>query len=186
MNNNSNSITGRGGATRRQETILALVRGGGVRSQRELAGLLRRRGFTVAQPTLSRDVRELRLFKTPDGYTAQGHPAVEPRGGGSGRRPEAASPPSEARGPQPGQLGRTLRTFVLSVRPAGSLVVLKTPPAAAQPVARALDEAPPSDVVGTIAGDDTVLVAANSERAARGVARRLAALAALPEGRVPA
>src|SRR5215510_343490 len=100
MNNNSNSITGRGSAVRRQETILALVRGGGVRSQRELAGLLRRRGFTVAQPTLSRDVRELHLVKTPDGYRAQDHLAAVRRDDGSGR--DTASPPSGARGTQPG------------------------------------------------------------------------------------
>ncbi len=75
---------------------------------------------------------------------------------------------------------------MLSVRAAGSLVVIKTPPAAAQPVARALDEIPPGDVVGTIAGDDTVFVATASERAARALGRRLAALAAVPETRLPA
>src|SRR5262245_37080802 len=154
MNNNSPEATTRSGAARRQETILALVRGGGVRSQRELAGLLRRRGFSVAQPTLSRDVRELRLVKTPDGYTAQDHPATVRRDSGSGRRSDGGTAASGVRGTHPGPLGRTLRSFVLSVRAAGSLVVIKTPPAAAQPVARALDEAPPSDVVGTIAGDD--------------------------------
>jgi transcriptional regulator of arginine metabolism len=169
--NNNHSGTGRAGAARRQEMILQLVRGGGIRSQSELARLLRRRGITVAQPTLSRDVRELRLAKTPDGYSAHDGPA---------------SARSDARGEGPGKLGRTLRSFVLSVGAAGSLVVIKTPPAAAQPVARALDESPPRDVVGTIAGDDTVFVATPSERAARALGRRLAALAAIPEKRRPA
>jgi transcriptional regulator of arginine metabolism len=169
MNNYSRRRSGQ--AARRQEVILQLVRGGGVRSQGELARLLRRRGIAVAQPTLSRDVRELRLAKTPDGYTARDGPG---------------SAPADARGEPPGKLGRTLRSFVLSVRAAGSLVVIKTPPAAAQPVARALDEVPPRDVVGTIAGDDTVFVATPSEQAARALGRRLAALATVPERKLPA
>jgi len=75
---------------------------------------------------------------------------------------------------------------VVSIEPAASLLVIKTPPAAAQPVARALDEARPQGVVGTIAGDGTVSVATPSERAARDLGRRLAALAATTEKRVPA
>jgi len=148
--------------------ILQLVQSGGVRSQRELARLLRGRGIAVAQPTLSRDVRELRLAKTPQGYTAGAPLTLAP-----------TEPPGD-------RLGRILRSFVLSVRAAGALVVIKTPPAAAQPVARALDEVPPRDVVGTIAGDDTVFVATSSERAARALARRLAEIAAAPDSRLPA
>src|SRR5262245_18997703 len=163
--NSNYSGRGSGDAARRQEVILELVRGGGVRSQRELARLLRRRGIGVAQPTLSRDVRELRLAKTPQGYTASAALALMPTE------------------PSGNRVGRTLKSFVLSVQIAGSLVVIKTPPAAAQPVARALDEVPPPEVVGTIAGDDTVFVATPSERAARTLARRLSALAAVPDSR---
>jgi transcriptional regulator of arginine metabolism len=61
------------------------------------------------------------------------------------------------------------------VRPAGTLVVLKTPAAAAPPVARALDEASLPEAVGALAGDDTVFLATASERAARALARRLTA-----------
>jgi len=167
MNNNYPG-QGRSDAARRQEVILQLVQGGGVRSQRELARLLRGRGIAVAQPTLSRDVRELRLAKTPDGYAA-----------GAGAAVAAKEVPGD-------RAARTLKSFVLSVRTAGSLVVMKTPPAGAQPVARALDEAPPRDVVGTIAGDDTVFVATPSERAARALERQLALLAAVPDSRLPA
>ena len=71
------------------------------------------------------------------------------------------------------KLRRALRNSALSVRPAGSLVVVKTPPATAHPVARALDEAELASVVGTIAGDDTVFVATPSDGAARALARRL-------------
>ncbi|HEV8440081.1 MAG TPA: hypothetical protein VGT40_18475 [Methylomirabilota bacterium] len=164
MNNNPNVVA------RRQTAILQLVRGGRVRSQGELARLLRRRGIAVAQPTLSRDLRELGLAKTPGGYVA----------------PETAVFERADPGRRASTLARALKSFALSVQVAGALVVIKTPPAAAQPVARALDEAPPREVVGTIAGDDTVFIATPSERAARLLERRLATLAGEREGRLPA
>jgi len=147
------------GTLRRREAIVALARAGTVRSQGEFQHLLRQRGIVVAQPTLSRDLRELGLAKTPRGYLA---PQAAP----------AAFAPAAAR---EAALQRTLRASVLSARPAGSLVVVKTPPAGAHPVARALDEAELAGVVGTIAGDDTVFVATPSEGAARALARRLTA-----------
>jgi transcriptional regulator of arginine metabolism len=113
-------------APRRRQSIVQLVRSQAVRSQGELRRLLRQRGFAVAQPTLSRDVRELGLAKTPQGYVA----------------PEAAGAPLAPPARREARLGQALRGFALSVQPAGSLVVVKTPPAAAQPVARAIDEAP--------------------------------------------
>ena len=147
-----------GGGRRRRAAILEAVRLRPVRSQGELRRLLRQRGFAVAQPTLSRDVRELGLAKTPQGYVVP-----------EGARPQfAPAPAREAR------LDQALRGFALSVRAAGTLVVVKTPAAGAHPVARALDEAPLPMVVGTIAGDDTVFIATPNERAARALARRLA------------
>src|SRR5215510_15878004 len=113
-----------GPSRRRQETILHLVRSGRVRSQGELQALLRKRGIAVAQPTLSRDLHELGLAKTPRGYVAPDEtaPAASPRQGES-------------------RLARALRGFAVSVQAAASLVVVKTTPAGAQPVARALDAA---------------------------------------------
>ena len=143
----------------RQETILHLVRSVSVRSQGELQSLLRKRGIAVAQPTLSRDLHELGLAKTARGYVA----------------PDDTARPLPGPGPQPRRLARALRSYAVSVQAAASLVVVKTPPAGGQPVARALDEAGLPDVAGTIAGDDTVFVATPSERAARALARRLAA-----------
>src|SRR5262245_6003849 len=147
----------RGSAARRRAAIAALVGARPVPSQAELRRLLRQRGFAVAQPTLSRDLRELGLAKTPRGYVM----------------PEAAvtqfAPPPR----REARLARTLRGFALSVQAAGTLVVVKTPPAAAHPVARALDEAPLVTIIGTIAGDDTVFIATPSERAARALARQL-------------
>ena len=154
---------------RRHQTILALVRTGAVRSQGQLQRLLRRRGLAVAQPTLSRDLRDLGLAKTPRGYVAP--EGMVGRFGAPAR--------GEAR------LRRALRGFALSAQAAGSLVVVKTPPAAAAPLARALDEAGLSEAVGAIAGDDTIFIATRGERVARALARRLtAALAqrALGEG----
>ena len=134
-----------------------LVRSGTVRSQAQFQQLLRKRGIVVAQPTLSRDLRELGLAKTPRGYLVP--PPADRQFAPSVMREE--------------KLRRALRGFALSVVP--SLVVIRTPPASAHPVARALDEAALAGVAGTIAGDDTVFVATPGERAARALARRLTA-----------
>ena len=141
---------------RRRDAIVRLVREKPVRSQEELQRLLAHRGLDATQPTLSRDVRELGLVKTPRGYAVPGEddPAI-----GSTQRLE--------------RLSRVLADTVLSVTVAGTLVVLKTPPAGAHPVARALDEAGLPGAVGTIAGDDTVFVAAADQAAARALATRL-------------
>jgi transcriptional regulator of arginine metabolism len=147
------------GSLRRQEAIVDLARSGTVRSQAEFQHLLRKRGIVVAQPTLSRDLRELGLAKTPSGY-------LVPQGQITQFAPAATR---ETR------LQRALRGSALSVQAAGSLVVVRTPPAAAHPVARALDEAELAGVVGTIAGDDTVFVATAGDSAARALARRLGA-----------
>ena len=147
------------GTTRRHEAIRDVMRSGEVRSQAELRELLRRRGIVVAQPTLSRDLRALGLAKTARGYVV----------------PEASVQFAPA-ATRDANLKRVIRTFVVSVQAAASLVVVRTPPAGAHPVARALDEAGSPDVVGTIAGDDTVFVATPGERAARAVARRLTAV----------
>jgi transcriptional regulator of arginine metabolism len=144
-----------GGGNRRRRAILALVDEGGVRSQEDLQRRLRRRGIEVAQPTLSRDLKALGLAKTPAGYVnGTTGPFV----------------PAEAR---EGALARAVGEFVVSVRAAASLVVVRTPPAGAHPLARALDEAELPDVVGTIAGDDTVFVATVGPAAALRLERRL-------------
>jgi transcriptional regulator of arginine metabolism len=144
-----------GGALRRRAEILRLIRERPVRSQGELQGLLRRRGIAAAQPTISRDVMDLGLARTPTGYAAPSEPSRFVPGD---RRARA--------------LDWVLAEGVLSVQPAGTLVVVKTPAAGAHPVARAIDEAALAGVAGTIAGDDTVFVAATDQTAARRLARR--------------
>lgn len=146
-----------GGALRRQAEILRLVRGGTVRSQESLQALLRRRGFAVTQPTLSRDLRRLGLARTPAGYAAPPGPS-----------------PFVATEDRAAALDRILAQAVLAVQAAGTIVVVRTPAAGAHPVARVLDEAGLPDIVGTIAGDDTIFVAAPDAGAARRLERRLA------------
>ena len=160
MNNQS------GRALRRRAEILRLVRGRAVRSQQELQSQLRRRGFAVAQPTLSRDLKDLGLARTPTGYAAPPEPSPFVPGA---RRAEA--------------LDRVVSQTVLAVQAAGTLVVVKTPPAGAHPVARAIDEAALPDVAGTVAGDDTVFVATPDPAAARRVERRLRLALARPAQR---
>lgn len=146
-----------GDGGRRRRAILAVVSEGGVRSQHDLKARLRRQGFRVAQPTLSRDLKALGLAKTPSGYVA------------------VPAPPPVAVEARQSALDRAVGEFVLSVRAAASLVVVRTPPAGAHALARALDEALLPDVVGTIAGDDTVFVAAPGPAAALRLERRLRA-----------
>src|SRR3954467_8553246 len=118
----------------RQRAVLDVLKHGSVSSQEDLQRHLRRRGFKVGQATLSRDIHDLNLSKTPQGYTL-------PQGeNGTG----VALPP----------VSRAVREFVLDIRSAQNLLVGKTIVCSAQPVAAALDEAYCSEMVGTIAGDD--------------------------------
>jgi transcriptional regulator of arginine metabolism len=116
-----------------------------VTSQDELRKKLARRGFHVTQATLSRDIRELKLNKGPDGYAL----------------PAGAVEDEDLPG-----IGDVLENFGLEVRQAQNLLVLVTATGSAQTVAAAVDYEDWPEVVGTIAGDDTVLViCANEEKA---------------------
>ena len=83
---------------------------------------------------------------------------------------------SEDSAPQPALLARAVREYLLDVRPADNLLVLKTPPGGAQPLAAALDSERLGDVAGTIAGDDTVLIITPSRAARTVVQQRLEAM----------
>ena len=150
----------------RRDEIVRLVRETPVRSQEELLSLLRRRGLRVTQPTLSRDLKELGLAKTPAGYVTPSDLSDLSQAGLSFSSAESRAE----------KMKQTVREYVLSVQTAGSLVILRTPPAAAQPVARAIDDAEPSGAVGTIAGDDTIFLAVKSAAAARRLADELRSL----------
>jgi transcriptional regulator of arginine metabolism len=137
----------------RQKTILELLHRGPIESQEELQGVLAKRGFDVGQATLSRDMRELGLVKTYDGYVA-----------GSGSSPGEPVLPS---------VSRLVREFVLEVRLAQNLLVLKTSVGSAQPVAAAMDAEDWPEVVGTLGGDDTILVISQDNKSAHQLARRI-------------
>jgi len=136
-----------------QRAILELRGDGAIASQEELQRALNRRGLKVGQATLSRDIHELGVVKTSMGYAL--------RDGASAS--EAALPP----------ISRLVREFVLEVRPAQNLLVVKTAVGSAQPVAAALDDENWSEVVGTIAGDDTILIVAPHKKAAGKLATRI-------------
>ncbi len=137
---------------RRQATLLDVIRRRPVRTQGELGRALERRGVRASQVTLSRDLRELGVVKAPEGY----------------REPLAAPPTSSDEA-----LFRVLREFLVEATPAQNLVVLKTKPGGANAVALALDRASWDDIIGTVAGDDTILAATASNAKAKGVAKRL-------------
>jgi transcriptional regulator of arginine metabolism len=140
----------------RQGQILRLISEGAISSQDDLRRLLAQKGMRVTQATLSRDLQDLRLVKTTEGYRAM------ERGAGES-------------GPQL-RLERALREFLLDVREAQNLLVLKTPPGGAQSLAAALDAGRWREVVGTVAGDDTVLVVTPSRAARAGLQKKMGRL----------
>lgn len=150
-----------GAVLRRREEIRKLLKERAVHSQAELRRLLHARGVEATQPTLSRDVRELGLVKGPSGYAVSSASAPV--------NPDAASIP----GRRNDRLDRVVNQFVLSAEIAGTLVIVRTPPADASPVAFAIDAAAPPEVIGTIAGDDTIFLATGSAEDAQSLARRL-------------
>ena len=154
----------------RQRKIVELLTRHPVRSQGELGDLLAREGLSVTQATLSRDLVELDAVKVRSASGALVY-AVPAEGGD--RTPHAGTETyaSEAR------LSRLLAELLVSAEASANLVVLRTPPGAAQFLASALDRAERHTVLGTIAGDDTVLVISRDPDGGRDVAARLLALA---------
>jgi transcriptional regulator of arginine metabolism len=143
----------------RQNAIRDLVASSLVSNQDELRRKLRRRGFQVTQATLSRDLHELHLFKGPGGYSL-------PAGNGnvSGVAVADDGPPSVA---------EMIESFGLRVQQAMNQVVVGTVMGGAQPFAAALDHEGWPEVLGTVAGDDTVLVICADPRRANEVEARL-------------
>lgn len=137
----------------RQKLILELVQKETIVNQEELRKSLLKQGFDVTQATLSRDIHEIGLVKTSAGYAvSQAQQEAEPA------RPSVV---------------RLVREFVLEVRDAQNLLVIKTVPGSAQPVAVALDSESWSEIVGTVAGDDTILVISQNRKNAHRVSIRL-------------
>lgn len=140
----------------RQKAILEILRKEAIASQEDLQLALEKKGFEVGQATLSRDIREMGLVKSADGYSVpQGSATAEP-----------ALPP----------MARLVREFVQEIRPAQNLLVIKTTVGSAQPVAAALDGEQWPEVVGSLAGDDTILVICPDKKNAAVLAARIRGL----------
>jgi transcriptional regulator of arginine metabolism len=137
----------------RQQKIAELLGTHPVRSQAELAELLAEAGVAVTQGTVSRDLVELDAFRVRDARGVLVY-AVPGEGGDRTARPADGSVTAEQR------LARLCHELLVSADASANLVVLRTPPGAAQFLASAFDKAQVADVLGTIAGDDTVLVIA--------------------------
>jgi transcriptional regulator of arginine metabolism len=139
--------------TLRQRAILELLNHGPVANQKDLQRVLRKRGIKVGQATLSRDIRDLDLSKTASGYSLS-------HGDGSS-------------GPALPPVSHLVREFVLEVRAAQNLLVIRTAVGSAQPVAAALDEEAWPEAVGTVAGDDTILIVCPDNKDANKLAARI-------------
>ena len=137
----------------RHNAILEIIRSGEIASQEELMLGLKSRNIDVSQSTLSRDIQELRVAKTGGVYTV----------GDS----ESASTTSDE------SFRRIIREFLVDVAVASNIVVVKTGPGHASTVSQALDEARWPEAIGTIAGENTIFIAARSERDGKKLERRI-------------
>lgn len=143
---------------KRHAAILRLVRERRIASQDSLREALAAEGIKVTQATLSRDIRELGLAKL-----------VDPQGGSYYANPhEGLLKPD---------LGQVLPTLMVSIEGSGPLIVIKTATGGAPAVAAALDQVGWKEIIGTLAGDDTLLVVARNPRQRQLVEARLGALA---------
>ena len=137
----------------RHKVILELLENGPLASQEDLQRALAKRGFRVGQATLSRDIHELGLVKTANGYARLSEDAVADSGLPSAQR--------------------LVREFVTDIRIAQNLLVVKTAVGSAQPVAAALDAESWPEAIGTVAGDDTVLIVTPDKKASARLAQRI-------------
>jgi transcriptional regulator of arginine metabolism len=159
----------------RQQLVVHLLETREVRSQTELAELLADNGVVATQATLSRDLVDLDAVKVraPSGSLVYAVPA---EGGNRAPSPPRESAASEHR------LARWCEELLVSAEASDNLVVLRTPPGAANLLASALDKAELAEVLGCIAGDDTVLVIARPPHDGDAVCRRLLGLAHVAAG----
>ena len=143
---------------RRQSIILELIDHQPLHSQEQLRRLLHRHGFKATQATISRDIRDLGLVKrSADGaYQQQGAEPQVPPGAGVA-------------------LQKAMAEYASAVACVQQLIVVRTGPGLAQPLALAIDRAKLEEVVGTLAGDDTILVISQDARHAKALAKQLEA-----------
>jgi transcriptional regulator of arginine metabolism len=156
----------------RQQLIVDLLGKNAVRSQNDLVELLDKHGVVATPSTVSRDLVELDAVRVRyDGNLVYAVP-----GEGGDRTPRAAEDSVAAQN----RLQRLAKELLVSAEASANLVVLRTPPGAAQFLASAIDHSAQTDILGTIAGDDTVLLISRDAEGGPGIARRFTTLADLP------
>jgi transcriptional regulator of arginine metabolism len=153
----------------RRQLILDILGRRSVRSQGELLEILSRDGFAVTQATLSRDLVELGAVKVREGKTL-----VYAVPGEGGDRTARVAPGREE---VSSRLRRQCEELLVTARVSANLVVVRTPSGAANYLASALDHADETDILGTIAGDDTIMIITGGEQQSQALANRLLALA---------
>jgi transcriptional regulator of arginine metabolism len=160
----------------RHQRIVGLLAHTRVRSQGEMASLLAQDGFAVTQATLSRDLDELGAVKVRD---AGGALCYAVPGEGGDVTPRAAPDELDAGGETGGaeRLRRRCEDLLVSVDSSANIVILRTPPGGAQYLASTIDHTVLPDVIGTVAGDDTILLVARDPSGGAAVAAQLLALA---------
>ncbi len=153
-----------GKGVRRRELIVAALQQGTVASQAEVCALLESHGVEATQATVSRVLRELGAIKSADGYRPMGQAS----NGSAGLYSNSEK-----------SMRQALETFLVSAEVAGNLLVLKTGPGQAQVVAVEFDRHPQPQVVGVIAGDDTIFLALKNQKCANAMRDRVIDLAGL-------
>ncbi len=142
----------------RQQAILELITRENIETQTELARRLQEMDFEITQATVSRDIKELGLVKTVD---EQGrHKYILPMQSAAGRALT--------------RFERVMRDSIVSIDSAGNLLVIKTYPGSAQLVASVLDNSRWEEIMGTIAGDDTLMVIARDEKKIQSLLKKIA------------
>ena len=150
----------------RQAALLELVRDEPLGSQEQIRARLAEVGYEATQSTISRDLEELGLVRVRDGGGNLRYAELADGNGSNGYH----APPLET----------LLREFALDVEVSGNIVLVKTPPGAANALAKGLDESTLKGLMGTVAGDDTILAVAATPSAGKSLAGSLKQLAGLP------
>ncbi|KAA1376210.1 arginine repressor [Aeromicrobium fastidiosum] len=164
--------------TARQQLIIDLLTRHPVRSQQELVDLLHDQGVNATPSTVSRDLVELDAVRVRHAGSGLVY-AVPAEGGDRTPRPATGSSAGQSR------LTRVAREVLVTAEASANLVVLRTPPGAAQYLASAIDHSAPTDVIGTIAGDDTVMMICRDPAGGQAVAARFMDLAGPPTKETP-
>lgn len=143
----------------RQEKIIALITRYEIETQEELIGMLRKEGFQVTQATVSRDIRELKLTKVLTGRGSYRYTVPAKNENGTAIK-----------------FNRALAGSIIGVDYAINNIVIKTYPGLATAVATVLDSIDSSDILGCVAGDDTIIMIVRTEAAAKDISARIHAL----------